>query len=221
MNRYIPDADGGHSALDARGEVDEEPETEQVTPEVAKWIVDYYRDLVRVANDGKFRGHYGPFLGAGMRYHAALYHLRHPYQLDRLRDEEPDYLKHLSPKEFVACTREIGREAHPDLVKAFDNLPESAEGWMGGDQTAIQMTDPSTTLGEERQAPGGGQGPPQPGGIQDTSLMDLLARPIGEVVNTLLTLKSLENGRSREELEREVLGAFTALDVREDDASPA
>jgi len=204
MNKNIPDQDGGHSPLDARGSVDGEPDKAQVTPEVEKWIVNYYRELVRVASGGKFRGHYGPFLGAAMRYHAALYQLRHPYLLDRIRNEKPDYFKHMTPEEFITCSREIGFDTHPDLVKAFNNLPESADGWKAGNQTAIRMSDPSTGSDIPTEAVMDNS-PPQAGGFEETSLADLLKRPISEVVSTLLTLKSMQDGISRDELEREVL----------------
>lgn len=116
---------------------DKEGETTQYGVLVDSEAADFFRDMVKLANNGKIREKTGPELKTAMKYYTAVFFANRPYELDRVEDKQVDYIR--NPEQFADIVRQWSEDVSADIARAgkTSSTPNNQSESRSADQHAL------------------------------------------------------------------------------------
>jgi hypothetical protein len=97
---------------------------------------DFFRDMVKLANDGKIREKTGPEMQTAMKYYTAVFFAKRPYDLERVADGQVDYIR--NPEEFVEIAEQWSEDVGAELAQVGNAAAQT--------RSERQSTDSATLL---------------------------------------------------------------------------
>lgn len=134
----------GHS--DDHGE---QREKAQIGPQVRSGLSDVYKNSIRVANNGKFRTNFGPFVERGMKYHMAICLLRDDALEEKIN--RADYIEDSAA--YIKRLKSYVDEVKLDLARAYLNLPAAMSKKMGTQPMKERLFAEERTTHQTQQDP--------------------------------------------------------------------